>query len=247
MRRQEAHRAVLEFLDQFISRGASPTVVTFRDRFAADVIEWERFDAELPNDAPSELEAFDAMRRVFERELAAPRVADEPPVSFRELLSWTEREPDGGTSDPAQWDDWLRSVQKAQQLPDPGGFTTVIRARLRVLRTDEGGRRGPIADGYRGNLAFGPPAADETRRAQHGSVVVFEDAERVGPGQIATMRAFVMLPTYLPLALAADTELQLMEGHRVVAEAKGVERLIDRTGRALHDLGDAKGRPLDAS
>jgi hypothetical protein len=241
----EGHRTVLAFLDQFISRGASASVLSFRDRFAMDPTEWERFQAELPSDAPSELEAFEAMRRVFAREFAAPGVADEPPVSFRELLSWTEHEPGGGTSDPAQWDDWLKSVQEAQQLPRPAGFTTVIRARLRLLPPDEGGRQGAIADGYRGNLAFGAPPVDETRRAQHGSVLVFEDVKTVEPGQVATMRAFVMHPTFLPLAVGQDTEIQLMEGHRVVAEATGAERLVDRTGRRLDDLGDAKVRPLD--
>lgn len=160
-------------------------------------------------------------------------------------MSWTEREPDGQTSDPAQWHDWLASVERATRFPDPDSFRTVIRARLRVLDTDEGGRRGPIHDDYRGNLAFGSAPRQGVRHAQYGSVIVFEGVDSVAPGETAVARAYVMFPAYLPLKLGPETELQLMEGARVVAEAHGVERLHDRTGRLVADTADAKTRPLD--
>jgi hypothetical protein len=161
MKRLEAHRAVLEFLDQFISRGASPSVLAFRDRFAMDPTEWERLDALLPSDAPSEVEAYEAMREIFRQELEAAGPEDRSGADFLNMVSWTERQPDGQTSDPAQWHDWLGSVARATQFPDPDAFNTVLRARGRFLHTDEGGRRSPIHDDYR---ATSPSAPLATRR-----------------------------------------------------------------------------------
>lgn len=58
------------------------------------------------------VEAFEAMRsfvaQFAEREPEASR------DRFRFLLSWTEREADGATSDPAQWDDWVRAIDEAR-------------------------------------------------------------------------------------------------------------------------------------
>ena len=66
-------------------------------------------------------EAFEAMRSFL-----AQFNEREPPEN-REvidlLLSWTEIKADGVTSDPAQWDDWERSIDDARarlsSTPDP--------------------------------------------------------------------------------------------------------------------------------
>lgn len=247
MKRLEAQRAVLEFLDQFISRGASPDVLAFRDRFAMDPAEWERLDALLPSDSPSEVEAYEAMRDIFAEELEAGGGQERSGPDFRDLVSWTERMPDGQTSDPAQWHDWLGSVARATQFPDPDGFKTVLRARVRFLSTDEGGRRTAIHDDYRADIAFGPVGNPPRRRGYHGVVAVFEDVDSVAPGETAVVRAYARNPAYLPLTVGPDTEFQFMEGARVVAEAHGAERLYDRTGRPVADTADAKTRPLDAA
>ena len=204
MKRLEAHRAVLEFLDQFISRGASPAVLAFRDRFAMDPAEWERLDALLPSDAPSEVEAYEAMREIFRRELEAAGPEDRSGADFLNMVSWTERQPDGQTSDPAQWHDWLGSVERATQLPDPDGLKTVLRAQVRFLRTDEGGRRSPIHDDYRADIAFGPVGNPPRRRGYHGVVAVFEDVDSVAPGETAVVRAYARNPAYLPLTVGPD-------------------------------------------
>lgn len=245
MKRIQAQQAVLEFLDQFISQGAAPSVLAFRDRFATDPAEWERFDARLGTDAPNEVEAFEAMREIFAEELEATGPDDRSGPDFIDLVSWTEREGDEQTSDPAQWHDWLRSVERSSRFPNPDGFNTVLRARVRFLETDEGGRRSPIHDDYRADIAFGPVGEPPRRRAYHGVVAVFEDVDTVAPGETAVVRAYVRAPLYLPLALGPDSELQFMEGPRVVAEARGIERLYDRTGRPLADTADAKTRLLD--
>lgn len=64
-------------------------------------------------------EAFEAMRSFLaqfnERESAENR------GGIDLLLSWTEIKCDGVTSDPAQWDDWERSIDEARaRLSRPG-------------------------------------------------------------------------------------------------------------------------------
>ena len=57
-------------------------------------------------------EAFEAMR------LFLAQFNEREPEHRREtielLLGWTQIEADGGTGDPAQWDDWLRAVVDAK-------------------------------------------------------------------------------------------------------------------------------------
>jgi hypothetical protein len=59
----------------------------------------------------SVIEAFEAMR-TFIRQFAEREPAEHR-ERFEALLRWTECEGNGTTADPAQWDDWLRSVADA--------------------------------------------------------------------------------------------------------------------------------------
>lgn len=56
-------------------------------------------------------EAFEAMRCFLER--FNEREPPESRLTIELLLSWTEVEADGITSDPAQWPDWERSIATA--------------------------------------------------------------------------------------------------------------------------------------
>ena len=58
------------------------------------------------------LEAFEAMRSFVAQ--FATREPAEFQDRFRQLLTWTEIERDGTTSDPAQWDDWVAAVEQAR-------------------------------------------------------------------------------------------------------------------------------------
>ena len=59
----------------------------------------------------SETQAFEAMR------LFLAQFNEREPENRRDtidmLLAWTEIQSDGGTSDPAQWNDWQRAVADA--------------------------------------------------------------------------------------------------------------------------------------
>src|SRR5262249_55797967 len=114
--------AVLAFLDQFIERGAAPDVLALRDRLAGDDLETRQLlDTFLPDAPSSEREGFDAMRALFSAEWErAGREECVSPPGLMLLISWTE--PSGSstggsplaTSDPAQWHDWLASVEASK-------------------------------------------------------------------------------------------------------------------------------------
>jgi hypothetical protein len=106
--REQVREAVLAFLHQFVSRGASPELHDLPRRLAADPELQSQLDRYLHDDM-SEREAFDAMRE-FLGEWSSDVVPKGGEVDVFDLLSWTEWEPDGGTSDPAQWHDWLGAV-----------------------------------------------------------------------------------------------------------------------------------------
>ncbi len=112
MTRSEVRQAVLAFLDQFLGRGASRELHELRRRLAADPDLGVRLDRHL-NDEMTEREAFDAMRE-FLSEWSSDVVPKRGEVDVFDLLSWTAWMPDGGTSDPAQWDDWLGAVATAK-------------------------------------------------------------------------------------------------------------------------------------
>ena len=121
MSREEVHAAVVAFLDQFISRGAAPDIVSLRERLASDSDTRALFDRVLPSDRPSEREAFDAMRRFFASQAGPPPESASGPPGLLELSGWTAwgrtLAGDEVTSDPAMWSDWLDSVAQAKQVP----------------------------------------------------------------------------------------------------------------------------------
>jgi hypothetical protein len=107
---------LLAFLDQFISRGAAPNILNLRERLAGDPETRELLDDQFPTHDVSEREAFDGMRAFFvaERERGESTSFTPGPPDLVLLESWTSWEPDGATSDPAQWHDWLAAVEQAK-------------------------------------------------------------------------------------------------------------------------------------
>jgi len=104
-------QAVLAFLNQFVGRGASPELQDLPRRLATDPELQSQLDGHLEEDM-TEREAFDAMRG-FLAEWSSVILPRDGEVDVFDLLSWTEWWPDGGTSDPAQWHDWLGAVAAA--------------------------------------------------------------------------------------------------------------------------------------
>jgi hypothetical protein len=126
--------------------------------------------------------------------------------------------------------------------PTPPG-SLVLRIALDLVPTDRGGRRRPIADGYRASMSFGRRRRD-VEPVVHDAVVVLEDVAELAPGEAATARAWVISPEELPRSLEAGAVFTLLEGDRIVARARVIELLADREPYPLQDLAAAKTRRL---
>ena len=114
MTADEVYASVLRS-DQFIERGAEPDVIDERARLASDEDSRRSLDAQLPTSNVSEREGFDAMRAFFEvmwERSGQPSPEGAP--CLIDLIVWTSWNPtavsEPRTSDPAQWHDWLASV-----------------------------------------------------------------------------------------------------------------------------------------
>lgn len=119
----QVHAAVIAFLDQFIERRAAQDVVDLRQRLANDADARKLLDAAMPNDEPTEREAFDGMRDLLatQADRGGRHWAEGTGPDLAMLHSWTSWEDWDGksTSDPAQWHDWLDAVKSATQLQAP--------------------------------------------------------------------------------------------------------------------------------
>jgi translation elongation factor EF-Tu-like GTPase len=121
---------------------------------------------------------------------------------------------------------------------------TVLRLSVEVVPTEEGGRQGPVFDGYRGAISFGE-MTDDGIPVVHDTVLAFEGVDQVPPGGSATARAWVVAPEYLPDELGPGAEFTYVEGYRPVVRARVLDVLSDPTEFPVKDLNDAKTRQLD--
>src|SRR3954447_13584187 len=121
----------------------------------------------------------------------------------------------------------------------------VLRISLDLVPADRGGRRRPIADGYRASMSFGRRRRD-VEPVVHDAVVVLEDRDAVAPGGRATARAWVLAPDQVPRVVDRGTVFTLLEGDRIVARAKVLAMLGDPVAFPLQDLAAAKTRVLHA-
>lgn len=124
------------------------------------------------------------------------------------------------------------------------GVTVVLRFQLELLPAGRGGRRRPIADGYRASLSFGRRRRGDAEPVVHDAVLVLEGAETLAPGDAAVARAWVLLGDELPRALDEGAVFTLLEGDRIVGRAELLGRYEDPSPHALRDLTAAKARVL---
>lgn len=95
-----------------------------------------------------------------------------------------------------------------------------IRASLRLLSHDEGGRQSPIASGYRSHWAFPP----EIHGERHDGPLTLEagPSEWLDPGEEANVRLHPLFPDLWP-PLVPGVRLTMLEGARVVGVAEVIE------------------------
>jgi hypothetical protein len=105
-------------------------------------------------------------------------------------------------------------------MPAPP-VTAYIRAHLRLIPSEAGGRRRPIASGYRCNYWLGGLTATG-ERAYNDAVVYLEESESLQPGEAKTVR---IQPAFPDLWSDVDvgSAIDVCEGSRVVGNATVIE------------------------
>ena len=95
-----------------------------------------------------------------------------------------------------------------------------IRARLRLIPTEDGGRHASIASGYRSHWAFPP---EVHRDSQDAPLTIESGAGRwLGPGDEAIVRLHPLAPALWP-RISSGLRLTMLEGLRVVGHAEVLE------------------------
>lgn len=93
-----------------------------------------------------------------------------------------------------------------------------IRARLRLVTTEQGGRRGPISSGYRSCWGFPP----EVHADMHDGPLLIEGQNVLSPGEVAMVRIHPLVPDLWP-EISDGLPLGMFEGSRKVGEAVVIE------------------------
>jgi translation elongation factor EF-Tu-like GTPase len=110
---------------------------------------------------------------------------------------------------------------------DPGRFEALerergyVHARLRLERTEAGGRNTPIASGYRPQWDLGL-RNDDGAIAYCDAQVRLIGVETLAPGEEADVRLHPALPEYW-VSIASGAVLSLYEGNRKLGEAHVVD------------------------
>jgi hypothetical protein len=93
-----------------------------------------------------------------------------------------------------------------------------VRIRVRLLTTAEGGRQGPISDGYRSSWNIGN-RTDSGEWSFNDAPMLLDDRESLAPGESATARIHPLAPEFW-IHVSAGLGIAMHEGARVVGRAE---------------------------
>jgi translation elongation factor EF-Tu-like GTPase len=96
-----------------------------------------------------------------------------------------------------------------------------ILVRVRLLTTDEGGRKGPIADGYRASWDIGN-RSEEREWTINDAPLLLDGRDWLAPGESANVRIHPFAPEFWTL-VSAGAEIAMHEGRRIVGRGKVLE------------------------
>lgn len=96
-----------------------------------------------------------------------------------------------------------------------------IRVRVRLLSADEGGRKGPIDDGYRASWGISN-RSEEGEWTISDAPLLLEGRDWLPPGESANVRIHPLWPEFWT-EVSAGTELAMHEGSRVVGHGEVIE------------------------
>jgi hypothetical protein len=121
--------------------------------------------------------------------------------------------------------------ERAAELERISGY---VRAKLRLLGTEEGGRKHPFVSGYRPQWDLGH-CTEDGRVAFNDAEVWLEDELKLDPGSTAVVRLHPFFPEHWDV-VGEGSVLGLYEGHRKLGEASVLE---------VVPAEDASAQPLD--
>jgi translation elongation factor EF-Tu-like GTPase len=93
-----------------------------------------------------------------------------------------------------------------------------VRAKLYLLRTEEGGRRSGVSTGYRPGVFFGP-----TEDEGYDGHLVIEGHDTMGPGEEYAVRIEFLRPDLIPSFVGPNTPFRVQEGGWVVGRGTVLE------------------------
>ena len=97
-----------------------------------------------------------------------------------------------------------------------------VRVRFRLLKTEEGGRQGPIADGYRACWDIGN-RTDSGERMFNDAPMLFEGSDEwIPPGEGGLARIHPLVPAYW-VNVSPGLEVAMYEGSRIVGGGEVLE------------------------
>ena len=91
-------------------------------------------------------------------------------------------------------------------------------ARLYFLKSEEGGRRGPVVSGYRPTFDFG--LEHKGQKMYNDAILYFVGVDCVHPGETCEARVVPLHPELLGDALRPNRAFDVTEGTRVVARGE---------------------------
>jgi translation elongation factor EF-Tu-like GTPase len=103
-----------------------------------------------------------------------------------------------------------------------------VTARIRLLKTVEGGRTSCVRSGYRPSFRFGGLYTD--------GALTFLDRQQVCPGDECVARVTFVNPDYVGEALVVGASFDIMEGSRKVGEGTmlAIPAARQKAGAFLH-------------
>jgi hypothetical protein len=97
-----------------------------------------------------------------------------------------------------------------------------VRVRFRLLTTEEGGRRGPIADGYRACWDIGNRTDGGERMFNDAPLLIEDGDEWIAPGSGGVARIHPLVPEFWA-DVRPGLEVAMYEGSRVVGRGQVLE------------------------
>ncbi len=121
-----------------------------------------------------------------------------------------------------------RDVEGFTAFGQRGGY---FRAQLRLVPTEEGGRRGHIYSGYRSTWWLGDRTADRSTH-YHDAPLTVEDGDRLDLGEVAVVRMYPTHPEYWA-DVREGQSIEMREGSRVVGRATVLDRVSPASAMPL--------------